>query len=268
MFARKVVLWLAVLVVSALTLFVISLLDADVFAAPAPPIDGRPAVPDTLLFYRESLSLGPDGNATVEVTAVPAEGGLGDLLLPFAFEGGTDFRILSGPVRFGVEPAADGARTRQVLGRPMLPLAWSGDLQPGDTVRVAASVPGWFDRKGARRPYGEFALSRRFVNDSDYVLREFELLTILPDGMLVHSITNVQPPHDPKKTPEPPFAIGRVGERGWARLHRGDLAPTDAVRLDVNFRPARRGRLPLIVGALLAILYLVFFRDVLRPEKE
>lgn len=265
MFARKVVVWLAILVISALTLFVISLLDTKAFAA---PVEVRPAVPDTLLFYREALFLGPDGNATVEVTAVPAKGGLGDLLLPFAFEGGTDFRILSGPYRFAAAPDSAGSRTRRVLGRRMLPLEPDGPVQSGDTLVVSALVPGWFDRAQARRPYGEFALARGFVNGSDYVLRDFELQTILPPGMLVHSVTKVQPAYDPKKNPEPPFTIGLDGDRGWARLHRSDLAPTDAARLDVNFRPARRGPIPLIVGAALAILYLVFFRDVLRPEKE
>ena len=268
MFPRKVVLWLAILVISALTLFVISLLDAD--AIGAPDVAGRdlPAVPDTLLFYREALFLGPDGTATVEVAAVPAKGGFGDLLLPFAFSDGVDFRILSGPVSFAGNEGGPGSPTRRVLGSRMLDLRWTGDPAPGDTIVVRSDLPGWFDRAKARKAYGEFALSRSFVNTSEYVLRDFELATVLPEGMLVHSVTRVEPEYDSKKNPEPPFRVGRDADRGWASLHRSDLVPAGTARLDLNFRPAKRGSLPLIVGIALALLYLAFFRDVLRPGKE
>ncbi len=40
-----------------------------------------------------------------------------------------------------------------------------------------------------------------------------------------------------------------------------------AVSLDLLVRPARRGPLPLIVGLALMALYLVFFRDVLKPTE-
>ena len=98
--ARKVAIMLVLTAISALTLFIVALLDKPAFGAEIPAVYRAPAVPDTLEFYRESVSIGPDGNALVEISAVLANGGSGDLLLPFAFEAGDDFTILSGPVQF------------------------------------------------------------------------------------------------------------------------------------------------------------------------
>jgi len=50
-------------------------------------------------------------------------------------------------------------------------------------------------------------------------------------------------------------------------LHCADLAPAGSCRLEMNIRPHRRGPIPLLVGLLAAVGYLVFFRDVLRPKE-
>lgn len=266
--ARKIAILLAVTALSVLTLFVITLLDASAFGAEADPALLAGALPDTLAFYREKISIGPDGDALVEVSAVLGKGGSGDLLLPFAFENGSDFNILSGPVHFAASPQdGEALALRDVLGFHMLNLVLDDGAAVGDTVRVRSRVPAWFDRKKARQQFGEFALSRSFVNSSGHVFRKFELALELPEGMLVHSVTRVVPAYDPKESPEPPYAVGHHGGRGWATLGLDDLGPSGNCRLDLHIRSAQRGRLPLLAGLALAALYLVFFRDVLKAKE-
>jgi hypothetical protein len=241
--------------------------DGKAFAAEPTAVIGVGARPDTLDFLQEKISIGPGGDALVEVTAVLAKGGSGDLLLPFDFEGGGDFTVLAGPIRFHQTPAGPERPVREVLGYHMLNLVTEATAAAGDTVRVRALVPGWYDRQDARQEYGEFQLGRKYVNTSKMVFRSFNLALQLPEGMLVHSVTRVIPGYDPKKSPEPPYAIGRSGDRGWARLQQANLLPAGNCLLEMNIRPHRRGPIPLVLGLLAGAAYLVFFRDVLKAKE-
>nr|MEE4267871.1 hypothetical protein [Candidatus Krumholzibacteria bacterium] len=258
---------LAITVLTVLTLFVISLVDAKAFGAEVPASQALGAVPDTLALLSERITIGSDGNAGVEVVAVLGKGGSGDLLLPFAFEAGQDFAILSGPVVFSRDAAGAPRPVREVLGHRMLNLATTSLSAAGDTVVVSASVPGWFNQKEAREEYGEFSLGHQYLNTSRFLIKKFTLELELPPGMLVHTVTKVVPGYDPKKSPEPPYQIGRSENAGWATLHQENLAPAGGCRLDMHIRPARRGPVPLIAGVVLALLYLVFFRDVLKAKE-
>lgn len=260
--ARKISILLAITAISALTLFVVSLPTCSAEAAV------MVAVPDTLLGYEEKVIVGPDGNDRVEITAVVGRGGVHDLLLPFDFDDGTDFSIPSGPAAFRRDANGQAPPTIMVLGHRMLNLASVATAMPGDTIRVSAAVPDWFKATAASRPYGESFVERRFVNFSAFVLRQPRVSVVLPEGMLVHSIEKVMPEYSPKKNPQPPFEVARLGNRGMAALTVAQMKPTDSIQLSVNVRPSRRGLIPLFGGLAMACLYLIFFRDVLKPPKE
>jgi hypothetical protein len=261
--ARRITIMLVLTALTALTLFVISLLGGEAQAATGIP---AATLPDTLALYRETIEIGPDGNARVDIVFVVADGGSGDLLLPFDFDDAESLAILSGPATFG---AADDGAVRPVvtvLGRRMLHLRTEA-AAAGDTVRLAARVPGWYDRDAMQRPFGEFALARRYTNYSTRVLRDFGMELILPPGMVVHAVEMVDPAYNPKKNPTPPYLVARDGERTRITLQATNLAPAGTTRLALSIRPARRGPIPLIIGVVFAVLYLVFFRDVLKPKE-
>jgi hypothetical protein len=263
--ARKVAFMLAISALSALTMFVITLPScADpAAAAELPP---RAAVPDTLASYQETVIAGPEGDARVEIVAVIGRGEFQDLLVPFDFDDGADFSITSGPARFRRDSGGLIAPTVMMLGHRMLNLECT-DAVAGDTVRVTAALPGWFAGAAKERPFGEHRVDRRFVNTSDHVMADLRVGLVLPQGMVVHSVEKVVPSYDPKKNPEPPFSVAKDGDRVVVSLARGMVNPAAAVELGVNIRPARRGPLILIVGLVLAALYLMFFRDVLKPQE-
>jgi len=267
---RKILIMLAIAAVSTLTLFVISLMTSTAKAAPLPttPTVVMSAVPDTLLGYEEKVIVGSDGNAQVEITVIVGRRGLSDLLLPFGFDDTTNFSILSGPASIPQDDQGLPEPTPTILGRPMLHLEVAGTAVRGDTIRVAASAPNWFSAEDSSLPYGEFLMDRHFVNTSTYVLQDVRMSVVLPEGMLVHSIEKVVPAYSPKKNPQPPFKVARLGNRGMATLAVAQMEPTNAIRLSVNVRPSQRGLIPLFGGLIMAGLYLFFFRDVLKPPKE
>lgn len=91
--ARKVVILLALTALSALTLFLVVLADADAFGAES----HRPG-PDVARAW-----FGPDRKAEVEVLVILGEGGSGDLRLPLVPRVPCDFTVLSGPTIFHQE---------------------------------------------------------------------------------------------------------------------------------------------------------------------
>jgi hypothetical protein len=84
--ARKIAILLTITAVSALTMFLILLVDSDAFGAEPGP-QSSPCVSNIKWSDRKAL---------VEVLAVLGDGGSGDLRLPFVFEDACDFKILSG----------------------------------------------------------------------------------------------------------------------------------------------------------------------------
>ncbi len=250
--AKKITIMLWVTVISLLTLLVIVLSDDTVLA--------NEVVPDTLDYYEEMVTVQADGSALVKITAVTGDGSGQALRFPFAFEDGEDFQVVSGSVE--IDGPTVMHRGHRLLGVRFLPGAMAAD-----TIAVTAVVPGVFDRESAALEFGEFALNRSFVNTSDLVMRNFHLSVDLPEGMLVHAVRKVHPAYNPKQSPKPPFHISRLGSRGRAELYIDLLPPAANVEMDLSIRPVRRGLLPLVLGLIAAVLYLVFFRDVLKKKK-
>ncbi|MBE0565746.1 MAG: hypothetical protein IH621_07320 [Krumholzibacteria bacterium] len=261
--ARRVAFMLLVLALSALTLFVIVLLDEAAQAAEiASAADARP---DTLAAYSEIVSVAPGGDAVVTVTAVVGRVSSMTLLLPWGYGGGRGHRIVNGPVGFA--PGADGeiAPLVAVLGVPHWNLRLLPGAAPGDTVVIEATVPGWHDEDAARRQFGAQAYASTWVNTSRFVLRDFRLGLELPAGQAVDAVDATTPSFNANRTPQPPYVIGRRGDRGTFTVGVASLPPAGRVAFALDSRPARRGPLPLALGAVVCVLYLVIFRDVLKP---
>ena len=101
--ARKVAILLAITAISALTLFIVVLVDSDALGAPPPE-----AAPGTA-----SIFFGPNGKPEVEFSGVLGEGGPGDLRLTLARR---DARKLTSP--FGpLSLPASGVISRTEEGR-------------------------------------------------------------------------------------------------------------------------------------------------------
>ncbi len=263
MHARRIAIMLLLTALTALTLFVVLLLDEPAFAAAVPA-----ALPDTLEAYVENVTVGDDGDATVSVTAVVGRVSSMDLLLPWHFAGGRGHQIVRGAARFAVGPAGEPAPLVEVLGQTHWNLRLLPGAAPGDTVVLVAEVPGWYDATAAPRQFGVRRFDRTWVNTSRFVLRHFSLGLELPRGLLVDAVGATTPSFSPSRSPQPPYAVGRVGSRGTFAIAVAPLPPAGRAAFTLDARPTRRGPVPLAAGLVLSALYLVFYRDVLSPARR
>lgn len=262
--ARRVGILLALVALSATAVFVAVLLTGSVRAAEAvaaAPIPG--AVADTLAACHDMLSVDARGDAIVSVTVVLGRGSSMDLLLPWQAGGGRDHQIVRGPVAFGTDDAGAPVPIVAVAGLPHWNLRLAPDAAAGDTIVLRAVVPAWYDAEGSRGQFGVHRLRRDWVNSSRFVLSDFRLGLALPPGLLVESVGPTVPAFNSNKNPQPPFTIGRDGDRGAFEIVAASLPPAATASFRLEARPARRGLLPLLLGGTLAVLYLVFNRGLL-----
>ncbi|HPF69728.1 MAG TPA: hypothetical protein PLQ13_03580 [Candidatus Krumholzibacteria bacterium] len=260
--ARRVMIMLLLAAISALTLFVVVLFGGAAEAAECP----ASAVPDTLASCRDHLDVAASGDAIASVTVVLGRVSSMDLLLPCSCGDGRGHVITKGPAAFGADASGAPLPIVEVLGRPHWNLRLLAGAAPGDTIVAEAVVPGWYDADATRREFGVHALGRSWVNSTPAVVRRMELGLSLPPGLLVERVGATTPGFNANRSPEPPYRILREGDRDVFVITTTDLEPSGRSAFALEARPGRRGPMALAVGVLLAALYLLSFRDVLKPE--
>jgi hypothetical protein len=234
------------------------------------PATASPTNVDTLALaeYRIALSADTTGDAFLRMTLVLAGAGPGDVLLPFGFARPDSFRIAGRDVAFPADAAGSPAPLRPVAGRRLLALTLGPAAAAGDTVVVRCRLPAYADWEGARGEFGAYDVAETFVNDSDLDIGLCRLVLETPPGYRVRRFTETEPAFKPTTSPVPPYVVGRAGDHGYAMVTAKRLRPGGRVRLGIQAERARRGPVPLVAGALMAVLYLWFFRDILPARRS
>jgi hypothetical protein len=247
--------------VTVLALFLLLIVPAYAAAAAAP--DGV----DTLAFLEQRVSISTDGDATLAVTAVLAEAGPGEILLPFGFGKADSFSVAGRGVSFPVVAGDETSPLRLTSRRRLLALVLGPEAATGDTVVVRCRLRKFVDWAGSRGQFGAYSLARTFINDSDVSLGACRLVLEVPPGHQVRRVTGTEPGFKPEDSPVPPYAVGFRGGRGYAMVTATHLRPGGRARLGLQAERAHRGPVPLVAGVLIVLLYLWFFRDILAPRQ-
>jgi hypothetical protein len=234
---------------------------------PAIPAGAAPAMVDTLAVLEQRVAIAADGGAVVTTTAVLARGGAGELHLPFGFEGADSFRLAGRDAAFPRDTAGAPAPLHRAADRVQLAVLVGSAAAAGDTVVVGCHVPAFMDWAGARGEFAAYDVAGTLANDADLDIGTCRLVLEMPPGYQVRRIGTTEPGFKPTSSPVPPYVVGRRGDRGFAAVTAKRLRPGGRVRLALQAEQARRGPVPLVAGALLGLLYLWFFRDVLPSRR-
>ncbi len=217
------------------------------------------------------LTLEADGTGRALTTLVVAGAPAESLDVPLGTGTLSNLRLAGGPAGLLVEPPKPGARTFRVT-LPGAAAAAAETAKATSTFSVSFDVRGAFAKvenpaAGDRMtiPRESRTLAWSFVNTQAAPIGELRMLVALPDGYRVHAIRE-QLPKQGRAEAEPRVRLGKEEGRQNALLHLDGLAQGDDASMKLEVLPSRRSPLWLVAGALLSLLYLVGFRDlVARP---
>jgi hypothetical protein len=207
--------------------------------------------------YEETVTLAADGTAAIRIVLEPRGAGGLPVLIPVGPKTVRDLKAT------GIAAAA----LRQVErgGERYLELPLPPAAGAAKTIAVEYAADGYFKAGGRPGPFGNRPLRYRFVNVSFAVIERFAATIVLPEGQVFNAVSRFVPEPE-KEGMVAPFAIARAGGRIVGRITLARLGLGQEVALACTFRSARKSKLTLVFLALLALAYLVFFRDILRKR--
>jgi hypothetical protein len=218
--------------------------------------DARSAAPAGL-DYSERVALQQDGSADIEITVSSPDTATVSLQLPWGYAA-PDRLALSDSTQHGEVIEKNGVRF----------LIVTGSSAPVRECSIRAHVSRLVDWTTIKRSdFGNMTLSHQFRNTTTSVFATFHADYILPAGLTVTSIVS-SIPEQTEKEPVAPFEVIRKDGRTGLTLKSGRLRTGDVAAVSFRCKPVDKS--PLLFGGLVVIaaLYLIFFRDVLKENSN
>ncbi len=213
--------------------------------------------------YQEEVALDLSGDVIVTTRIELAGEAPARWWLPFGHQVAEDLSVRPGD---GVEAATVEVAAVEVAGTGALELhAPRGGLR---SVTVRYTLPRLHDWSAPPEAFGNRRVAHRLVQTQPLEIDRYRLRVILPEGFRVNEVLETTPPFNPKKASELPFELGEQDGRATAELVAHDLVLGDRVGLELEAKSSKRSSSLLIAGLVVCVLYLFFFRDVLRPSEE
>ena len=212
-------------------------------AVPVPMVSVGPE----LSSYSEKLEVLEDGSARVRLEMTVTAGGGEELRIP-VYSG-----IRPDPVVDGLSPeavqmeAGDGVR--------FLRLDIAGIAEYPLRVVLSYFVKDFFDKS--------LELQYRFMNMSFHRIDRFSATVFLPDGFAVKTIDRFAP--KPKnKGASSLYSLTRIDGRRALSIQLSDVKLGEEIALSGTVFPEKKSRILMFFLIIFAIIYLIFFRDVLK----
>jgi hypothetical protein len=163
--------------------------------------------------------------------------------------------------------ASDSSVSAQFLfrdGIPMLHLTGSRSSEEPLVVTVQVdSLPVWRGLKTGE--FGNRTVVLRFRNTTPRMISQYTGALILPRGLTVTSVVSSEPAQT-EKEPAAPYTIFDTDEGSGISIHKAGMGLSDAARVTFRCKPAQRSPVLLICCSLVGVLYLIFFRNVLKDN--
>lgn len=203
----------------------------------------------------ERILLNNDGSAELSI-AVLADLAPGEvLLLPFA-------HALPDSIR----AEGDGFRAELRKDGDLQFLMIAGPWTPGRGERVQMHIPAFLPWHSLKRAaYGNATMQLAFTNTTPRRIQRYRGDMFLPAGYAVTSVVSSRP-EQTEKDPVAPFEILEEDGRAGVSIRSTALGLGDGAFIEFRSKPADKSPILLIALALAGILYLVFYRDVLKEN--
>ena len=209
-----------------------------------------------MLRYSQHLLMDVGKETSVSLTLVVRSGETGRLAVPLAFGAISDLTF-------------DDNRGHRVMFDPQStpPVLLLENLDAGpDTVHVRFTAKDFFNWDRAKKgAFGNYTVTSKFTQTVPEEIEEFSSEIVLPAGFIVNSIVESIPDYS-ENDAECPYQLRLVSERHAITIHSTKMKTGDVALLTIRMKSDQKSVIVLGGIVLLGVLYLIFFRDVLKEQ--
>lgn len=214
-----------------------------------------PAYGGELSRYDETVVLHSDGSAAVRLSLVLAGQAEPTIRIPVR-----QAALLNLQAR-GIAP--DAVRQVENKGNYFVALDFSASGTPPAELEISFRVKNYFASGGPSAPFGNRELGYRFVNVTFARIEMFSAELVLPGGFVFNAVSSFSPKARKSGTAFP-YAFSRKDGQDIVRIAADDVKLGDEIALACTFKSTKKSKLLLLALIVLAVAYLVFFRDLLK----
>ena len=212
--------------------------------------------------YDTQLDVDADGSALASVRLQLTSAEAGRFRLPVGFAAIEDFKVLAAPAGVVLKPDPSKEQSSVEIE---LPDGIPATVELGFTFRVkdVLFVPKPDEGQKSTFPEGTRLLRHSLVNTQPAPISRYAVQVRLPEAVMVEKIRE-QLPRTKRKEFTPRVELDRYDGRQGALLQLAGVKQGDRTSMELEVVGVRRSLGWLLVGLVLAIAYLVGFRDLVR----
>lgn len=214
--------------------------------------------------YSIRLQANQDGSGTAVGTLSMTGCTPGTLIIPCGFTGMEEVRLVESVPGAKLELEE---RTKSTQMRLTLPTGVPSQVD----VTFSFSLKNVFQviqlKVGEKSPFpkSDRIFKHGFTNSQDLAIGVYRLEFVFPEGFVAQAIRE-QLPKPTKGEVSPRVTLSKLDGRQAAVLQLKGLQQGDDTSMTVELAPARRSLLWLVAGLVLAVLYLIGFRDLVSGK--
>ena len=211
--------------------------------------------------YSETFRMAPDGSGEVSARVELADLIPGTTDVPLTTWKGLQAVSWQGvPAGIEAQPVLKGEA-------PCLRLVVGPGAPAGFVIEMTYAVPmPKAPAKGRNKPAGETSLGLRFLNGGRLPIGDYSLKLLLPEGRVVHSVQEKLPKGKGGEGAQVTYI--KEEKRQGLTLQAKKLAFGDTASVQLTVMDEQKSPVLIILLGLVAVLYMVVFRDIVRPPAQ
>jgi hypothetical protein len=209
--------------------------------------------------YSEKLFLKSDGSIKGEVEFVIKEDTSASLLLPLNFEKG--FSLTSN------DDKLKDIEVETLDGVSYIKVNTKAALDSSQVYMFQFQVKKYFDFEKNKSEFGNYIFNYRYINTRPMRIDKFESFIVLPDGYVVGSILETIPKAK-NNNPEFPYELGQIDGKNYIKLKNSKMEIGEHSFMKFRFKPEEKSKILLIFLVIIAIGYLVYFRELINNKNK
>jgi hypothetical protein len=210
--------------------------------------------------YNEKVYIDKDGNALVEVIVNIKTDSTKLFILPFNYKKCDNLKLNESNTGEISLTGENGTRFITIKLKEILPDSM--------TFHFSFNVPSYFDFENAEKSdFGNFSHQYRFVNTTMNTINTFSGEIIMPEGYVVTSIESSYPKLS-EKNPIAPYELSQNGKCYSTTIKSTKMKIGDYASIQFRFKKSEKSKILLFALLGAAVLYLIFYRDVLKNGDE